>query len=104
TLTVAGEFVSNVAELAGDTVDCFVGKIFGFNATSTSEDFYEAMANLFILRAGSFAIRIEPGEQRIKRFLRQDPVFIHQVLTYTNWTDFCSEGARDSTGFPSESV
>ena len=91
-LAIAREF-ADLIQSTDDTIDCFVGEIFSFNAAATAETFYEATPNLFILQGRTFAIRVEPGKQRIKRFLRQNPVFI-QMTSNGSGTENSEPGVR----------
>src|SRR4029078_2828735 len=79
TRAIAGKFLLNVGELAGDTVDGLVGKLFRVNASTTGEDLDQTTSNLLVLDARQFAIGIQPIKQRIESLLRERPVFVHQA-------------------------
>ena len=53
---IALKLFFDLAQTTRDTVDGLVGEIFGIDAAASSEDFYQALANLLILDSGLFAI------------------------------------------------
>src|SRR6185369_4097430 len=77
--TIAGKFVFNFGELAGDTVDGLVGQFFRVNAFTTREDLDYTPSNVLVLDAGQLAIRIKPIKQRVESLLRERPVFVPPV-------------------------
>jgi hypothetical protein len=60
-------------------IDHLVSKFFSLAASAPKKEFNEAMANVLILLAGSFAVGVKPGKKLIKVLLGGSPVFGHSA-------------------------
>jgi hypothetical protein len=63
------------AQSSGGPIQCAVGELFRGGAAAPLEEFSEFLANLFVLFAGAFPVRIELLKQEVEGSLRDRPVF-----------------------------
>jgi hypothetical protein len=82
--SLADERALDVFQLACNPIDCLISQVFRFVTTPTGKDLNEPCADVFIFTPRQLAVGIKPGEQRIKRFLSQNPFLFHRISLVTN--------------------
>jgi hypothetical protein len=61
-----------------DPVHDLIGEVFGDSASAPHEDLDQLLADLFVLLASAFAIRVKPSEESVKSILIKIPLTSHR--------------------------